>query len=146
MIRFQDPIKETVDSILNVDSTRVVVSKKRIPRKELFTAIINNIEKVANRSNLAFLDLNLDLTTFEDAYYAIIDGLILMHFGYRCGEIISYYINERTVDEDVTGCKIFKFEDADGNTIELKNAEDLWNYLIFINPKLLDGEERKGSS
>jgi hypothetical protein len=139
MTRLQDPIKETIDSILNVDSTKVVINKKRIPRKELFTAIVTNIEKVANRSNLAFLDLNLDLTTFEDAYYAIIDGLILMHFGYKCGEIISFYINERTVDEEVTGCK---FEDADGNTIELKNAEDLWNYLIFLNPKLLDEEER----
>jgi hypothetical protein len=139
MTRLQDPIKETVDSILNVDSTKVVINKKRIPRKELFTAIVTNIEKVANRSNLAFLDLNLDLSTFEDAYYAIIDGLILMHFGYKCGEIISFYINERTVDEEVTGCK---FEDADGNTIELKNAEDLWNYLIFLNPKLLDEEER----
>jgi hypothetical protein len=139
MTRLQDPIKETIDSILNVDSTKVVINKKRIPRKELFTAIVTNIEKVANRSNLAFLDLNLDLSTFEDAYYAIIDGLILMHFGYKCGEIISFYINERTVDEEVTGCK---FEDADGNTIELKNAEDLWNYLIFLNPKLSDEEER----
>jgi hypothetical protein len=139
MTRLQDPIKETVDSILNVDSTKVVVNKKQIPRKELFIAIVNNIEKVANRSNLAFLDLNLDLSTFEDAYYAIIDGLILMHFGYKCGEIISFYINERTVDEEATGCK---FEDANGNTVSLQNAEDLWNYLIFVNPKLLDEEER----
>jgi hypothetical protein len=138
MIRLQDPIKETVDSILKVDSKKTLLLKKQVPRKELFIAIINNIEKVANRSNLAFMDLSLDLSTFEDAYYAIIDGLILMHFGFKCGEIISFYINERTIDEEANGCE---YTDANGKTFVLNNAEDLWNYLIFLNPSLLNEEE-----
>ena len=138
MTRFQDPIKQTVDLLLNVDCKVVTKTKKTLDQKELFIKLINEIESTIIRSNIAFTDLGLDLGSYEDSFFNIIDSLLVMHFGSQGAEVISQFLWERTSGEEVSG---FEIKDSSGNSIILNDAKDLWAYITSINPKLLDEEE-----
>lgn len=138
MTRLQDPIKQTVDSLLDIDCKVVSKSKKTLDQKDLFVKFVNEIEGAIIRSNIAFTDLGLDLGSYEDTFFNIIDTLLVMRFGHQGAQIISEYLWERTAGEEVSG---FEINDSKGNTIILNDAKDLWTYLLSTNPKLLDDEE-----
>lgn len=138
MTRFQDPIKQTVDFLLDVDCKVITKNKKSLEQKDLFVKLINEVEGAIIRSNIAFMDLGLDLGSYEDTFFNIIDTLFVMHFGPQGAEIISQYLWERTASDEVSG---FEITDSSGNSIILNDAKDLWAYISSINPKLLDGEE-----
>ncbi len=138
MSRFQDPIKQTVDLLLDVDCKVITKTKKTLEQKELFIRLINEIESTIVRSNIAFTDLGLDLGSYEDSFFNIIDSLLVMHFGSQGADIISQFLWERTSSEEVSG---FEIKEPSGNSIILNDAKDLWAYITSINPKLLDEEE-----
>jgi hypothetical protein len=138
MTRFQDPIKQTVDLLLDVDCKVVTKSKKSLQQKDIFVKLINEIEGAIIRSNIAFTDLGLDLGSYEDSFFNIIDSLLIMRFGPEGAEVVSQYLWDRTSGDDVDG---FEIKDNSGTSIILNDAKDLWAYLASINPKLLDDEE-----
>ncbi len=138
MSRFQDPIKQTVDLLLDVDCKVITKTKKTLEQKELFIRLINEIESTIVRSNIAFTDLGLDLGSYEDSFFNIIDSLLVMHFGSQGADIISQFLWERTSSEEVSG---FEIKEPSGNSIILNDAKDLWAYITSINPKLLGEEE-----
>lgn len=138
MSRFQDPIKQTVDLLLDVDCKVVTKTKKTLEQKELFIRLINEIESTIVRSNIAFTDLGLDLGSYEDSFFNIIDSLLVLHFGSKGAEIISQFLWDRTSGDEIDG---FEIKDQSGNSIILNDAKDLWAYITSINPKLLDEEE-----
>lgn len=138
MSRFQDPIKQTVDLLLDIDCKVVTKSRKTLDQKDLFIKFINEVEGAIIRSNIAFTDLGLDLGSYEDTFFNIIDNLLVMRFGHEGAEIISQFLWDRTSGDEVDG---FEVKDQSGNSIMLNDAKDLWTYLASINPKLLDDEE-----
>ena len=125
-------IQIAINNILNVKS--LIRRKKKTQtdkRKELFISIINSIEQIINRQNLMYADLQLDFTTYDEAFLDTIDALIILHFGKEGAEVIGYYLWER-VNPDGS---INPLLDEDDNVIILENVNDLWNLIVTINPK-----------
>jgi hypothetical protein len=73
-------------------------------------------------------DYGIDLTKYDEPFFQIIDGLIFMHFGKEAGELIMFYIYERT-NPDGTINPVF---DEDDNPIPLERVEDLWELVKNI--------------
>ena len=125
-------IQIAINNILNVKS--LIRRKKKTQtdkRKELFISIINSIEQIINRQSLMYADLQLDFTTYDEAFLDTIDALIILHFGKEGAEVIGYYLWER-VNPDGS---INPLLDEDDNVIILENVNDLWNLIVTINPK-----------
>jgi hypothetical protein len=125
-------VQTAINNILNVKS--LIRRKKKTQtdkRKELFISIINSIEQIINRQNLMYADLQLDFSTYDEAFLDTIDALIILHFGKEGAEVIGYYLWER-LSPDGT---INPLLDENDNVIILENANDLWNLILKINPK-----------
>lgn len=126
-------IRQAVDQILNVNSNIKRRSKKEFDKqRELFVQIITQIEAVTNRGTLLYADLRLDFNTYDEAFFEIIDTLLIAKYGKDCYELISFYLWER-MNPDQTYNSIIG---PDGNDIILQTPLDLWNLMLRINSNL----------
>ena len=123
-------IQAAVNQILNVKSLIRKKKKTQVEKKkELFITIINSIEQIINRQNLMYVDLNLDLTKYDEAFLDIIDALLLLHFNKDGADLINYYLWDRLAPDG----EINPLVDLQGKEIYLQNAEELWNLLNVVS-------------
>lgn len=80
---------------------------------------------------MLFADYGIDLTKHDESFFQIIDSLIYLHFGKEAGEIIMFYIYERT-NPDGTINPLYDDED---NVIPLERIEDLWELIKQLTKK-----------
>ena len=94
-------------------------------QRELFINTIPLLEHIINRSSMLHADYAVDLVKYDEPFFQIIDSLIFMHFGKEAGELVMFYLYERT-NPDGTLNPLY---DTDNNIIPLETIEDLWELV-----------------
>ena len=132
----QDPyqnIRQAIDHLLNIKSTvKREKQTKQIQTRDLFVGVITSLQMMTTRSTLLFADLRLDFGTYEEPFYEVIDALFLMKFGREACELVNFYLWERENSDGTINYPL----DENNNPITLDNAQDLWNLLLKVNPKI----------
>ena len=126
-------IKQSLENILNADFK--IKRKKRTEldiQRDLFFKIVLSLEKLNMRSNVLNVDLDIDLTKYDEVFYDTIDDLLLLHFGKNIAEIIFFYVYDRIDQEE----NITYLNDSNGNPVILDNVNDLWNLIKNIKEVL----------
>lgn len=122
-------IKQSLENILNADFK--IKRKKRTEldiQRDLFFKIILSLEKLNMRSNVLNIDLDIDLTKYDEVFYDTIDDLLLLHFGKTIAEIVFFYVYDRIDQEG----NIIYLKDSNGNPVILDNVNDLWHLIKNI--------------
>ena len=122
-------VKKAIDELLKVNTSFKRKKKNTLEKKkELFYAIINGIQVLDTRSSLVNADLRLDTSSYDEAFYQVIDALLLFTFGKDGYELINFYLYEKTNPDGSINILI----DNNGNEVELDTPEDLWNVLFKL--------------
>lgn len=127
-------IQEAMDTTLNIKS--IVRRKKKNhveKKKEAFVQVVLKLEEVAVKSMLAYADLQIDLSKYEEKFYEIMDTLMLFSFGPECTDLISFYVWDRVNPEG--GVNPVMLEES--GPIYLNNPYELWDLMILVNPNLV---------
>ena len=74
---------------------------------------------------MMFADYGIDMNKYDEPFLQIIDSLIFMHFGKEAGEVVMFYIYERTNPDGTTN----PLYDEDDNIVPLDRVEDLWELV-----------------
>ena len=122
-------IKQSLENILNADFK--IKRKKRTEldiQRDLFFKIILSLEKLNMRSNVLNIDLDIDLTKYDEVFYDLVDDLLLLHFRKDIAEIVFFYVYDR-IDQDGN---IIYLKDSNGNPVILDNVNDLWHLIKNI--------------
>ena len=122
-------IKQSLENILNADFK--IKRKKRTEldiQRDLFFKIVLSLEKLNMRSNVLNIDLDIDLSKYDEVFYNTIDDLLLLHFGKTIAEIVFFYVYDRIDQEG----NIIYLNDSNGNPVILDNVNDLWNLIKNI--------------
>lgn len=121
-----EQIKFSFEHILNssIDVKRKKKSESDVDR-ELFIEVINSLENIDIRAGILGMDLNIDLTKYDELFFKSIDNLILLKYGKAISEIIYFYVYDR-LDEDGN---IVYLKDTNGNPVVLENPNDLWHLV-----------------
>jgi hypothetical protein len=122
-------IKQSLENILNADFK--IKRKKRTEldiQRDLFFKIVLSLEKLNMRSNVLNIDLDIDLTKYDEIFYDTIDDLLLLHFGKTIAEIVFFYVYDRIDQEG----NITYLNDSNGNPVVLDNVNDLWHLIKNI--------------
>ena len=122
-------IKQSLENILNADFK--IKRKKRTEldiQRDLFFKIVLSLEKLNMRSNVLNIDLDIDLTKYDEVFYNTIDDLLLLHFGKTIAEIVFFYVYDRIDQEG----NIIYLNDSNVNPVILDNVNDLWNLIKNI--------------
>lgn len=108
-----------------------------LKKKNIFISLINTYEQALEKSDKLQSEFDIDLFNYEEPYFEVIDKLFLLVCGLDLYNIISYYFYERYDIEGNINPIIEISESGVETEIYLKTPEDLYNYLIQINPNFL---------
>lgn len=121
-----EKLQEQINQIIGVQSTLKRRKKtNNDTQRELFINTIPLLEHIINRSSMLHADYAVDLVKYDEPFFQIIDSLIFMHFGKEAGELVMFYLYERT-NPDGTLNPLY---DTDNNIIPLETIEDLWELV-----------------
>jgi hypothetical protein len=114
---------------INITST-----KKEISEKDIFIDLINALSDCNARSSSLVETAGIDLTSYEEPYWIIIENLIQLKYGDWKTEIILWWVYDRFDEEG----KLLPIElnNEDKGTEEkvyLKTSTNLWNFLKKID-------------
>jgi PIN domain nuclease of toxin-antitoxin system len=138
-----DELKYNLEAGFNkLFNSPVIIRKKKrdqaLKKKALFISLITQYEISLNKSVKLQEEFAIDLFDYEGSYYEIIDKLMLLMWGGSIYEIITYYLYERlNLDGSLNG--IIETNEAGEETeVFLKTPEELYNYLVQVNPNFLN--------
>jgi hypothetical protein len=79
------------------------------------------------------LDADYGIITdkYNEPFFQIIDGLLYLHFGKEAGDLIMFYIYERSNPDG----SFNELEDEEGNIVPLNRIEDLWELTKRLRSK-----------
>lgn len=131
-------LEEEFSKLFN-SPVKIKVKKQSIElkKKNVFISLINIYEQALEKSDKLQSEFDIDLFNYEEPYFEVIDKLFLLMCGLDLYDIISYYFYERYDIEDNINPIIEISESGVETEIYLKTPEDLYNYLIQINPNFL---------
>jgi hypothetical protein len=109
---------------------------KELRKKTLFISLIKQYEDVIANSFKLFEGFGIDLKDYEDNYHQIIDKVLLLSWGPDVYEVINYYLYDRFAMDGLPNYIIEEIEGVE-QEVFLSNPEELYNYLVNINPNFL---------
>ena len=138
-----DELKHNLEAGFNklFNSPITIRKKKRnqaLKKKALFISLITQYEISLNKSVKLQTEFAIDLFDYEGSYYEVIDKLMLLMWGGDIYEIVTYYLYERLNLDGSLNSIIETNEDGEETEVFLKTAEELYNYLLKINPDFLN--------
>jgi hypothetical protein len=78
----------------------------------------------------------LDLFSYEEDFYLVIENLLYIHYGELKTEIILWWVYSRFNEEGEIDDLIIEDEDEEKQeTVKIKTAEQLWSYINKIKTK-----------
>lgn len=135
----QNNLEEGFEKLFN---TPVILKKQRqnkaLKKKSLFLSLIEQYEKSLIKSNRLQTEFAIDLFEYEETYYSIIDKLMLLMWGDSGYDLITFYLHERIALDGSVNCLFQMNEDGTESEVILNTPEDLYSYLIKINPNFLN--------
>jgi hypothetical protein len=127
-------LKEVIEQILGAPlNINVISSTEEDKLKNEFVRVIDLFESVWKRQNKLEDEMGLDFSSYDDDFFRVIEGIIHFSFDPVAAEAIMFYIYSRYDAED----KLIPFTDEEGEEHLLANAEDLWEYLLYLTDKLM---------
>lgn len=135
-----DGIKKSIDGIIGVDTFLKRKKKNEDDaQRERFEKIIQTLEEIEVRGMILGNDLNLDLTSYDEKFYFVIDSLFNLHFSKEACELIFFYLYERMGPDG----SINEIMDEEGNVVELLSPTDLWYLLKATQEQEKSGKAKK---
>ena len=121
-------IKQAIEQILGAGI--VMRDDTTNPSDELkkdFIKIINSYQKVWERQNDLIDKQGIDLTSYDEDYFKVIEGLINFCFDEGASDAILFYIYSKKDDDN----EILPFIDKNGKEHNFETIDDLWEFMLY---------------
>jgi hypothetical protein len=124
-----EKLQEQINLIIGAKSTLKRRKKNsEDAQREIFLNTIPLLEHIVNRGAMLEGDYGINMIKYDEPFFQIIDSLIYLHFGKEAGDVIMFYIYERTNPDGSFNVLL----DNQDNVIPLDRLEDLWELVKHI--------------
>jgi len=103
-------------------------------KKIQFISIIKKYDAALLKSIMLQSQFNIDLSTYEDPFYSIIDEILILSYGENIYQLIAFYFYERL---DEAGNENYLTNEI-GEEIFIRTPEDLYNIIQKLYPGTFD--------
>jgi len=125
-------VKRTLETMIGTDLSLKRKKKNEIDlNREMFEKTIFALERSNVRSAIIATEFSVDLSSYDELFYEVIDNLMVMNFGKEASEVIFFYVYER-MNPDGT---INELRDMNDNPVILESPNDLWAVINLIKAK-----------
>lgn len=126
--------KNKIRRILNEQyDFRVRISSKEIDRsvmqKQLFIGVLDQLKKIEDRKDFMLSEIGMDMTTYEDQFFSVIEDLMKIHFNKEQLALIQMYLYQLVPDKEWDG-NITIQKNKKEEVVAFKNPDDVWNVIM----------------
>jgi hypothetical protein len=119
---------------LNNFGSKLKFSKSgKSEEKEIFIDTVVLLELCWTRTNVMHEELGIDLWSYEETYYKVIENLIFLKYSESIANLILWYVYDRfDADGKLLGLSI-TLPGKEPKLHMVKTPSDLWNLIEKIN-------------
>lgn len=96
--------------------------------KKLFVEVLTQLKEIEDRRDFMETEIGMDMTQYEDQFFAVIENLMKMHFSKEQLALIQLYLYQLVPEEDWDGTitiEVGKKEER----VNFQKPEDVWNVI-----------------
>jgi hypothetical protein len=119
---------------LNNFGSKLKFSKSgKSEEKEIFIETVVLLEHCWTRTNVMHEELGIDLWSYEETYYKVIENLIFLKYSESIANLVLWYVYDRfDADGKLLGLSI-TLPGKEPKLHMVKTPSDLWNLIEKIN-------------
>ena len=129
MIDPKKKIRQTLFSIHPI-SYRIKVKQpdKETMDKKLFIDVIKQLRQIEERRDFMESEIGMDMTTYEDQFFNVIENLMKMHFKKEQLALIQMYLYQLVPDKEWDGTITIE-KNKKEQTVNFKTPEEVWSVI-----------------
>ncbi len=129
MIDLKKRIRQTLNSISPL-SYRIKVRElnKDSMDKKLFIEVIKQMRSIEERRDFMQEEIGMDMTTYEDQFFTVIENLMKMHFSKEQLALIQMYLYQLVPDTEWDGTITIE-KNKKEETVPFKQPSDVWEVI-----------------
>ena len=129
MIDPKKRIRQTLFSIHPL-SYRIKVKSpdKETMNKKLFIQVMKQLRTIEERRDFMAEEIGMDMTTYEDQFFQVIENLMKMHFKKEQLALIQMYLYQLVPDKEWDGTITIE-KNKKEQTVPFKTPEEVWSVI-----------------
>ena len=130
MIDPKKRIRQVLFSIhkLSYRIKEVKVDKKHMDKKA-FIEVIQQLRKIEDRRDFITTEIGMDMTAYEDDFFAVIENLFKIVFNTEQLELIHMYLYQLSPDKEWDGKITVEVSNGTEETLSFKTPTQVWNVI-----------------
>ena len=128
------PIKKIREVLFSLHPLSYRIRTKGLDResmnKKLFTGVITQLKKIEDRRDFLAEEIGMDMTTYEDQFFNVIEDLMKMSFNKTQLGLIQMYLYTLSPDKTWDGTIVVEVgESKEEKVVNFKTPEDVWKVV-----------------
>jgi hypothetical protein len=103
--------------------------------KMLFIEILESLRKIEERRDFMAEEIGMDMTTYEDQFFGVIENLMKMTFNKHQLGLIQLYLYQLLPDKEWDGMITVEVGAKQEKVVNFKTPTDVWNVISQYNDK-----------
>lgn len=126
------PNKRIRQTLFSIHPLSYRIIKKELDKdsmnKKLFIQIMQQLRKIEDRRDFMAEEIGMDMTTYEDQFFQVIEDLMKMCFNKEQLALIQMYLYQLVPDKEWDGT-ITVEKNKKEETVPFKEPNDVWNVI-----------------
>ena len=102
--------------------------------KKLFVEILKQLRKIEDRRDFMAEEIGMDMTTYEDQFFRVIEDLMKMCFNKEQLALIQMYLYQLVPDKEWDGTiTVSNNKSKKDEVVPFKTPNDVWNVISKFN-------------
>lgn len=130
MIKPNKKIREVLFSIIPASyRIKKVPMSTELSDRKLFVETIKVLKKIEDRKDFMLSEIGMDVTTYEDMFFRVIENLFKIAFSSEQTKLIQDYLYDLSPDREWDGFVRIKIDKKEERMFDIKTPEKLWSVL-----------------
>ena len=122
-------IRQTLFSIHPLSyRIKVKLPDKETMNKKLFIEVIQQLRQIEERRDFMQEEIGMDMTTYEDQFFLVIENLMKMHFTKEQLALIQMYLYQLVPDKEWDGTITIE-KNKKEEIVPFKTPDDVWSVI-----------------
>ena len=127
-----DPVKRIRQTLFTIHPLSYRIRRKTLDKKsmdkKLFIEVITTLKQIEDRRDFMAEEIGMDVTTYEDKFFSVIENLMKMHFTKEQLALIQMYLYQLVPDKEWDGTITIE-KNKKGQVLPFKKPEDVWKVI-----------------
>ena len=128
------PNKKIREVLFSLHPLSYRIKKKGLDKesmnKKLFTGVIKQLKKIEDRRDFMVEEIGMDMTTYEDQFFNVIEDLMKMSFNKSQLGLIQLYLYTLSPDKEWDGTIVVEVgESKEEKVVNFRTPEEVWKVV-----------------